>query len=287
MTVIFATCHDRPLVAPDDEPLAAALRARGVTVTPMPWTEISRYALADPLPVLLRSTWDYHRSPMVFWSWLRAVGDSGRPMWNPPAIARNNIDKVYLEHCEARGIAIPQTRWIDRASQTTVREALAEAGWERAVLKPRIAATAYGTFLVTRDTELSDRDLAPTRISGALLQEFLPEILERGEVSLMYCDNTFTHAVMKRAAEGDYRVQSDFGGSRTAFTPSPGLLAFADRVLASVPEPCLYARVDVVETSRGPMLMELELIEPELFFLVVPAAAETFADAIVRKLSAL
>jgi glutathione synthase/RimK-type ligase-like ATP-grasp enzyme len=285
MTVIFATCHDRPLVAPDDEPLAAALRARGATVTPIPWTEITRYALADAPPVLLRSTWDYHRSPMVFWSWLTAVGDSGRTVWNSPSVARGNIDKVYLQHLEARGIAIPKTRWLDRVDPVTLQDTLAEEGWDRAVLKPRIAATAYGTFLVTPESELSDRDLAPTRASGALLQEFLPEILDRGEVSLMYCEHTFTHAVAKRAAEGDYRVQSDFGGSRTEFTPSAALLAFADRVLATLPEPYLYARVDLVETSRGPLLMELELIEPELFFLIVPAAADRFADAIVRKLS--
>jgi glutathione synthase/RimK-type ligase-like ATP-grasp enzyme len=284
MTVIFATCQERPLVAPDDEPLAAALSARGVTVTPIPWTEIARYDLIDAPPVVLRSTWDYHRSPTVFWSWLTAVGDAGRTVWNSPSVARGNIDKVYLEHLEARGIAIPKTRWLDRADQSAMQEALAEEGWDRAVLKPRIAATAYGTFLVTRESELSDRDLAPTRASGALLQEFLPEILDRGEVSLMYCDNTFTHAVVKRAADGDYRVQSDFGGSRTAFTPSAALLGFADRVLATLPEPCLYARVDVVETSRGPLLMELELIEPELFFLIVPTAADRFADAIVSRL---
>jgi len=284
LTVIFATCHDQPLIARDDEPLAAALRARGVTVTPMPWTEIDRYALVDAPPVLLRSTWDYHRTPMVFWSWLTAVGDSGRTVWNKPSIARANIDKVYLEQLVARGIAIPNTRWLDRADQATVRQTLTEEAWDRAVLKPRIAATAYGTFLVTRESELSDRDLAPTRASGALLQEFVPEIESRGEISVVYCDGVFSHAVSKRAKAGDYRVQQDFGGSVEPMTPSPELLSFTDRVMSSVKGDTLYARVDVVESRRGPLLMELELIEPELYFLHVPAAAATFADAILKRL---
>jgi glutathione synthase/RimK-type ligase-like ATP-grasp enzyme len=285
MTVIFATCHDQPLVAPDDEPLAAALRVRGVTVTPVPWTEIDRYPRDTAPPVLLRSTWDYHRSPMVFWSWLKAVGESGRTVWNDPSVARSNMDKLYLQWCEDQRIAIPPTAWLDRVDQTAIRQLLIERGWERAVLKPRIAATAYGTFLITPASDLSDRDLAPTRASGALLQEFVREIDTNGEVSLIYCDGAFSHAVVKRAAAGEFRVQSDFGGSAAPFMPSPDLLAFARDALATVRKPCLYARVDVVETTRGPLLMELELIEPELFFLIVPSAAETFADAIVKRLS--
>jgi glutathione synthase/RimK-type ligase-like ATP-grasp enzyme len=284
VTVIFATCHDQPLIAKDDEPLAAAIRAQGVTVTPMPWTEIDRYALVDAPPVVLRSTWDYHRAPMVFWSWLTAVGDSGRTVWNKPSIARANIDKIYLEQLDARGIAIPHTRWLDRADQATVRQTLAEEGWDRAVLKPRIAATAYGTFLVTQQSELSDRDLAPTRASGALLQEFVPEIESKGEISIVYCDGVVSHAVSKRAKPGDYRVQQDFGGSVEAMTASPELVSFTDRVMSTIKGDTLYARVDVVESSRGPLLMELELIEPELYFLHVPSAANTFANAILKRL---
>ncbi len=287
MTVIFATCHDQPLIAPDDAPLAAALRARGVTVTPIPWTSIDHDTLVGAPPVLLRSTWDYHRSPLVFGSWLTAVGDSGRTVWNTPSIARGNIDKVYLEHLETRGIAIPKTRWLDRPNQAAVRQTLADEGWDRAVLKPRIAATAYGTFLVTRESELSDHDLAPTRSSGALLQEFVPEIESRGEISMVYCDGVFSHAVSKRAKAGDYRVQQDFGGTVEPMTPSPAFLSFADRVMSTVKGDTLYARVDVVETGGGLLLMELELIEPELYFLYVPAAALTFARAIVRRLEAL
>ena len=285
MTIIFATCDDQPHIAADDQILVGALAPLGISVAPMPWTEIDPDALVDAPPIVLRSTWDYHRLPTMFAAWLSALEASRRTVWNDPAIARNNIDKIYLKQLESDGIAIPKTRWLDRADQDSVRRALQDEGWTQAVLKPRIAATAYGTFLVTPDTPLSDDDLAPTRASGALLQAFVPEIVDRGEMSLMYCDGAFTHAVSKRATPGDFRVQQDFGGAVVPVSPSTDLIAFADRVMATVPAPCLYARVDIIETDRGPLLTEFELIEPELYFLVSPSAAGRFATAILDKLT--
>lgn len=285
MTIIFATCEQQPLIAADDQLLADALRPLGVEVMPTPWTEIDPYSAVDAPPIVLRSTWDYHRIPTMFLTWLSALEDSGRTVWNDPAIVRGNIDKIYLRQLESAGLAIPKTRWLDRIDQESIRQVLEEERWQRAVLKPRIAATAYGTFLVTPDTLPADEDLAPARASGALLQEFVREILDRGETSLMYCDGVFSHAVSKHAKPGDYRVQKDFGGDVEPVMPSPDLIAFADRVMSMVPASCLYARVDIVESARGPLLMELELIEPELYFLVVPSAAGRFAMSISNRLT--
>ena len=203
---------------------------------------------------------------------------------NPPQIARGNVDKIYLQELEAAGIAIPKTRWLDRIDNDTIDRAMGEEGWDRAVLKPRIAATAYGTFLVSKGSTLSDDDLAPARASGALLQEVVPEIVERGETSIVYAGGAFSHAVVKRAKDGEFRVQQDFGGRVEAASPSAALLSFAASVMTLVPDTCLYARVDVVESSRGPLLMELELIEPELYFLHVPDAASRMAQLIAEPL---
>jgi glutathione synthase/RimK-type ligase-like ATP-grasp enzyme len=284
VNVVFATCDQPPLATADDQILADALTARGVNVTPIPWTEIDPFAILDAPPILLRSTWDYHRLPTMFTSWLQALDDSGRMCWNPPAVARENVDKIYLKNLEAAGIAIPITRWLDRVDGDAIQHALDAEGWSRAVLKPRIAATAYGTFLIERDSALSDDDLAPARSSGALLQEVIPEVIERGEISLVYFGGTFSHAVVKHAKAGEFRVQKDFGGRVEVTTPSPAICAFADRVMALVPPSCLYARIDVVEAARGALLMELELIEPELYFLYVPEAAGRLADLVVQRL---
>jgi glutathione synthase/RimK-type ligase-like ATP-grasp enzyme len=285
--VVFATCDAQPLVARDDQPLADALQAIGIEVIPIPWTEIDPYALVDAPPVILRSTWDYHRLPTMFRAWLAALADGGRVVWNPPNVADGNIDKIYLRDFAAAGIAIPRTVWLERPDANGIDQALAAEGWPRAVLKPRIAATAYGTFLLAPGDHLSEDDLAPARASGALLQEFVPEILDRGEVSLVYEGRTLGHAVIKHAKAGDFRVQQDFGGRVEPTIPSPELAAFGDRVMSHVNPACLYARVDVVETGRGPLLMELELIEPELYFLVVDGAADRFAQLIRERLVVL
>jgi glutathione synthase/RimK-type ligase-like ATP-grasp enzyme len=282
VTIVFATCEHQPLLTADDQVLSDALTRLGVSVVPIPWTEIDPYGVIDAPPILLRSTWDYHRVPTMFAVWLRSLQDARRTVWNDPAIALDNIDKIYLRQLAALGISIPSTVWIDHPDAASTGTAMHNRGWSKAVLKPRIAATAYGTYLVTPDTELTEDDLAPARASGALLQEFIPEIAERGEMSLVYCNGVFSHAVIKRAKTGDFRVQKDFGGVVESTTPPPDLVAFANRVLATIPERCLYARVDVVSTDCGPLLMELELIEPELYFLHAPGAATTFATAIVN-----
>lgn len=284
MNLIFATSHHQPLIAPDDAPAAQALEAHGIAVTPIPWTEIDPYAVLDAPPIVLRSTWDYHRVPTMFRAWLQSLQDSGRTVWNDATLAAANIDKAYLRQLESRGIAIPRTRWLDLIDRATIEQALAEEGWERAVFKPRIAATAYGTFLVTKGLKLSDEDLAPSRSSGALLQEFVPAIEDSGEISLVYFNGVFNHAVSKRAKPGDFRVQQDFGGLVVPIVPPPSLLSFADRVMTHVNGITLYARVDVVVTPTGPLLMELELIEPELYFRVVESSAAAFVDAILARL---
>jgi glutathione synthase/RimK-type ligase-like ATP-grasp enzyme len=285
LTIIFATCDHQPLLTADDEILANALTARGVEVTPIPWTELDPYAVLDSPPIILRSTWDYHHVPTMFAAWLQSLEDSGRATWNPPPIVRANVDKIYLNELEASGIAIPKTRWIDGATRDSLAAAMVEEGWSRAVLKPRIAATAYGTFLLDPTVSLLDEDLAPARASGALVQELIPEVTDQGELSLVYFDGRFSHAVVKRAMAGEFRVQKDFGGRVESTTPSAAALAFADRVMAQAGADTLYARVDIVEANRGPLLMELELIEPELYFLFVPEAANHLAQLLIDRLA--
>jgi glutathione synthase/RimK-type ligase-like ATP-grasp enzyme len=287
--VVFATCDDRPLVAPDDEPLVAELGALGIRVTPIPWTEIDPYAVVTPEPIVLRSTWDYHRVPTMFAAWLEALEFSGRVVMNSPRIARENIDKIYLRRLSDVGIPMPRTRWIDRPDSAAISRVLTEERWDAAVLKPRIGATAHGLSLVASGIDVSDADLGPARQTGALVQEFVPEIRTRGEVSLVFLDGCdFSHAVSKYARDGDFRVQSDFGGRVIETTPSDDVLALARMVMLTVPDECVFARVDIVEADRGPLLMELELIEPELYFTVVPDSASRTAamiDVLVRALT--
>jgi glutathione synthase/RimK-type ligase-like ATP-grasp enzyme len=287
VNVVFATCAHQPFITPDDQPLADALATLGYHVEPNPWTEIDPYAVVDADPVILRSTWDYHRVPTMFAAWLDGMADSGRMLLNPAEVARGNIDKIYLQSLANDGIAIADTRWVVKPNAAGISAVLREEGWTRAVIKPRIAATAYGTFLIDAETLPSDDDLAPARASGALIQAYIPEIVERGEVAMIYAGGKFSHAVVRQAAEGEFRVQKDFGGAVVPCAPSADLLSFGARVMAQVPASCVYARVDMVETNRGPLLMELELIEPELYFSIVPGSAEQLARVIAQRLAEL
>ncbi len=281
MTIVFATCAHQPFITADDQPLADALSALGYHVEPEPWTDIDPNPHLVTEPVVLRSTWDYHRVPTMFAAWLDAMADAGRPLLNPAAVARANIDKIYLQGLADAGLAIPRSRWVEQPDAAALAAILREEAWAQAVLKPRIGATAHGTFLISSDSLPSEDDLAPARTSGALVQEFIPEIRD-GEVSLVYAGGAFSHAVVKRAKDGDFRVQKDFGGSVEPIIPATGLLAFCDTVMAHVPASCVYARVDVVDSARGPLLMELELIEPELYFSIVAGSAERMARAIIE-----
>jgi glutathione synthase/RimK-type ligase-like ATP-grasp enzyme len=284
LQLCFATCATRPRITEDDALLAEAFDAVGVAVQARPWTAIE--PLAGTVPILLRSTWDYHHQPARFAAWLSAMSAAGALLLNPAATVRGNMDKMYLRELEARGIPIPRTRWIDRPDRESIAATLDEEGWDLAVLKPRIGATSHGTLLVDRTAALSDDVLIPVRESGGLIQEFLPEIQEAGEFSLIYFDGSFSHAARKLPRRGEFRVQNDFGGTVEVAVPSREAMQLGHALLASVARPCPYARVDLVETRRGPLLMELELIEPVLFFGLAPAAAARLAQVVLPLLLA-
>jgi len=115
-----------------------------------------------------------------------------------------------------------------------------------------------------------------------MVQPFIRQIVSQGEWSLVFLDGGYSHAVLKKPADGDYRVQQQHGGSLTPATPPPELIAQAAKALAAVPSPWLYARVDGCVLDAEFTLMELELIEPELFFRSQKGAAERLAKAIAK-----
>lgn len=284
MTVNLATCRDRPALTPDDDLLRQALERRGATVEAVPWDALD----PDDAPALvcLRSTWDYHRRWPEFRRWIERFAPHPGRLWNPAATVLWNADKAYLRELAERGIRVPPTRWSEPGVRPDAVAFFRETGEPRAVLKPRVSATAYGTYMVDAAQELTDAEWAPLVASGALLQAFVAEIAD-GEASLMFVDGAFTHAVRKRPAPGDFRVQRDFGGRIEPLVPPAGLRAFAEGVLAAVAHAWVYARVDVVDTARGPVLMELELIEPDLFLALAPEAAEQLAAALLARATPL
>jgi glutathione synthase/RimK-type ligase-like ATP-grasp enzyme len=281
----IATCRSWPGLLDDDAPLVAALRERGVTVEGVVWDAPHDWTPYDA--VLLRSVWDYFERPAAFDAWLAGLERAGVTCWNPPSLVRWNADKHYLLEIQERGVPVPPLLVVEPG--TPVAEALDRVratGWDDLVLKPAISGGAWRTGRASRHALDAAAPLVEEilRESALLAQPFLPEILEHGELSFVFLEGAFSHAVRKRAKPGDYRVQWTHGGHHEGLPADPALVEQARRALHAAPEPGLYARVDGIVRDGRLLLMELEQIEPYLFFAQGPGAAVRLADAILVRL---
>ena len=278
MRIGFATTAQWGITS-DDRLAAEALESRGASVAPVSWNE--------PVPagldlLVVRSTWGYqHRIP-EFARWLLDLDQLGIPVWNPPHVLRWNVVKDYLRDLERAGIAITPTEWIE-GKAPSLASVLEEKGWDSAVVKPIISASGHRTFRTTRDSARHDGDKYHDALStGAIMiQPFLPEVSAEGEWSLIFIGGRFSHAVLKRPGDGGFLVQSEHGGTSVAAIPPPRLVDDAALALGAAPGKTLYARVDGVRRGDRLILLELELLEPDLFFRFGENAAQRFADALL------
>jgi hypothetical protein len=281
--IAFVTCGKYPNLTEDDAITLPLLGRLGIHTLAAIWDEpVLRWEKFHA--VILRSCWDYHRRPAAFRRWVDLQDAAGVKLWNPARIVRWNMNKVYLRDLAARGVAIPKTIWIEAGESTDLALVLNQSALDSAVVKPAISATAHMTFRTSPAQAAEDQSKleAILRNSGALVQEFMPEISTRGEWSLLFFEGKYSHAVLKRPQEGDFRVQLDFGGSYSAATPPPAFITQAGAILRMVDQPLLYARVDGVERGGQFVLIELELIEPALFLSADAAAPARFAEAIAK-----
>jgi glutathione synthase/RimK-type ligase-like ATP-grasp enzyme len=284
--VAFATDRDNAALCPDDRLLADAFEASGIKVAPEIWDEPS-VRWRSYAAVVIRSTWDYFDKFNAYWVWLSRLEREGVRLLNPPSVVRENIDKRYLRRLAAAGVPVVPTIWVEGTSHTkaelaTLVRALA---WDEVVVKPAVAAGATRTARARRDALATDpTPLAEAlRDGAALIQPFLPEIVQDGEWSLLYFDGEFSHAVVKTPKSGDYRVQWRHGGGQRIETPPPDVQRQAREILRHVDKGggnCLYARVDGVVRDGKFLLMELELTEPYLFLAEGgPEATQRFVQA--------
>jgi glutathione synthase/RimK-type ligase-like ATP-grasp enzyme len=236
--------------------------------------------------VVLRTCWDYHLRAAEFTEWLRRTARMV-PVLNAVETVLWNHNKFYLRELLAQGIQIAPTVFVTATEAMSEKDWEQIRGWQKMVLKPAVSATAHNTWLLDRAALPTETELA-RRMHGEpfLVQQFIPEIQTQGEISFIYIEGDYSHAVLKRPAAGDFRVQKDFGGSAVAFLPPTALLDQANEIANAVPRvrDSLYCRIDAVAREGKLVLMELELIEPELFLTSAGGAAETFAAAIVRRL---
>lgn len=279
--IALATAAHYPDLSPDDQVLAAAMRRRAIDVRAVIWDADVDWSAFDV--VVVRSIWDYHLKYEKFVQWLNVLDASGARVHNPTAVLRWNSDKRYLSELEQQGIAITPTRIVMRDDATALSSILADTGWQTAVVKPTVSSTGYETWNVTAPCTDADEErfARQTATMSVLVQEFAQEVKD-GEYSFVFIAGSYLHGILKRAAPDEFRVHIEHGGTVESFDAAPDQIAWAKRVIAAVGDrPWTYARVDAVAGARGMKLMELEMLDPELFFKYRPDTADTFIDAIV------
>ena len=259
--------------------MAEPLQAAGATVEGRAWTtdeDLSGFDLILPLMV-----WGNYRAVD---RWLDRVADwerQGLPIQNPPSVLRWNVDKIYLDRLRQGGAPTPPTVWVERGDAEAVRRAREQIGWTDVVLKPRRSGGAYRTHRLMADDPLDFEAIE----APAMIQPYFPGVGTEGEVSLIFFDGRFSHAIRKVAAKGDFRVQPDWGGEVTRAEPDDAEMAAAQAALAAIEEgPLLYARVDMVRDQENrPVIMELELLEPDLYLGYEAGAQARFVEAVLGR----
>ncbi|MDW5597857.1 hypothetical protein VSS74_26120 [Conexibacter stalactiti] len=304
--VAFATCAELLVLDPDDELLARALRALGVEVVPLAWSDGHADWSSFDL-VLVRSPWDYHLRRDAFVHWAARVQRETR-LLNSAATIAWNTDKTYLRTLAEQGVPTVPTTWVERTDgagaaagagaapgdaaaggagalpSPDLAALLAARGWDgdEAIVKPSIGLGSSGLLRVAPGDPGGDgqRHLAELAEDGiAMVQPFVPSLPVAGELSLVFFERELSHVVRKRPAAGEFRVQPNFGAVTTAEEAGEREREVAMQALACVAaDELLYARVDLVAGPADEVwLMELELVEPTLYFEAVPGSAERFA----------
>lgn len=283
--VALVTSDAFPQLHEDDLPLVAALEELRIDAHPAVWSDAGVDWLAyDAL--VIRSPWDYFERLQEFRAWLDARIASRVRMCNSSEILAWNFDKRYLQDLAAAGVSLVPTIVVARGERPDVVALARARGWEEIVVKPTISGGAYRTHRFRlEDAGRYAGDIAQTLVDrGLLIQPFLPEILSAGELSLLFFDGVFSHAICKRPKEGDFRVQFQFGGTDETVEVRPEWIDQARACIAAAPALPVYARVDGVIHGGRFLLMELEVFEPLMFLARHPLAPARFARAIERRL---
>lgn len=265
---------------PEAPLVVEVLREAGTLAELHAWNATVDWASYDL--VVVRSPWDYFDHLDRFLRWVDDVEAATRIV-NPATVIRWNSHKGYLAEMGERGVPVLPTILLSRGT-TDAADRLATCGWADVVVKPAVDGGARQTLRADpRSLEATAHVERIVAVGDVVVQPYAPQI-EAGETSLLFFGGAFSHAVRKVPAEGDYRVQAHHGGTEHPHEPTPDELETARRAMECAPGPLTYARVDLVDIDGAPTLMELEVIEPDLFFRLDDGALGRFADAVLAEL---
>ncbi len=240
----------------------------GWSVDEVPWRQSDR-SWSDFDLVVIRSPWDYFNHLTEFVEVLEQIDASEAELANPLEVVRWNMEKTYLRELAERGVVVVPTLWLQELAVNDVSNAFEQFAVQEIVIKPTVGAGASDTFRIRSDNSAGSIEAAlrAFRKRPVMVQPFLKSIIERGEFSLFYFGGEFSHAISKRPAAGDFRVQEEHGGIIELCRADRAMLDAAESLLEAIDTELLYARVDFVYLASGEMaVIEIELIEPSLYF---------------------
>ncbi len=281
--IAWVTCGEHANLIDTEQRVVDKLRTSGISVSPVVWDDQSveweNFSL-----VIIRTAWDYHLKIDQFLVWLEMLESYNINILNSPDIIRWNHHKFYLRDLESKGIDIVESSFV-RKNELSVEDILDQTTDRELIVKPAISATAYGlTRIDPRSPDIQSLMKLEklSRHNDVIIQDYRSEIAN-GEWSLMFFDNEYSHAVIKKPKNGDFRVQNNFGGISEMAEPGGKVLDQVREILIKIDLDLLYARVDGLVVKGKFILMELELIEPELF-LLTDTIRENFIKAIKKRI---
>lgn len=274
-SLVLATCDALRDGHPEDLLLQGFLGSQGWEVQRRVWSEDTEDSDAI---TWVRTTWDYHRRSAEFLKWT----ESRRRLLNSAALIKWNFSKEYLAWMNIMGLPTVPSHVL------AVEDArIPYAEHEEVCVKPLVSASAERTYRVPRcdlDDPSRSREIWASFPEGRLLlQPYLPSVAERGEVSLVFFKDQqirYSHGVLKKPADGDFRVQTEFGGTYERFFPDPALIGWCLQFLGQLHDTWISVRVDILDWETEPLLGELELIEPQLFLPLAPESLGYAWDAL-------
>ncbi|MGI9552490.1 MAG: ATP-grasp domain-containing protein [Aurantibacter sp.] len=285
MKIGIVTCEKVESLVSSEQPLIPLFRQKNFIAEAVVWND-PEVSWKEYSHLLIRSVWDYHLDPTAFSKWLDQVENYGIKTLNSIETIRANQHKFYLRGLEDKGVEIVPTVFIDKTKDLNL-SSLKDIGWRQAVIKPAISASSFFTeaFVLASLGEIENKYRSLAQERDLLIQKFMPEVRTFGELSIIFFNRKYSHTVLKRATANEFRVQSEFGGTTRSYQPNMAIIATASDILSRFDGPILYARVDGLIRDGRFILMEIELIEPHLFFEFEKMSIERFVKATLEIIS--
>lgn len=235
--------------------------------------------------VVIRSTWDYQEDPESFLACLENIESSSATLENTLQTVKWNIDKGYLKTFQQQSIDIVPTLWFETFDYQALLHAFEQHDCSEIVIKPLVSANADHTYRLRKNDVIEQKSGLESVFHARphMVQPFIQNIVQEGEYSLFYFNGDYSHCILKVPKSNDFRVQEEHGGQLRSIHADQAIRDAGDKVINAITDLPLYARVDFVKHDETFLLMEIELIEPSLYFNMDPESAQRFAQAFLNK----